>query len=277
MPRRALMLSVAGLLAVFAAHTSCANSPAMVMDASATMSVFANPQAIPADGGVSVISVSIIEHVGTTVPDGTVVQFLTSLGQIEPSAKTKNGVARVNLVSDSRSGEAQITVISGVLRNTDVKVGIGGFLPKRVLLVASPDQIGANGSSRLTATVLDKDGNPVANIPVVFTTGPVPTPLPTPTPTPTPTPIPTPTPTPTPSPSPSPTPTPSPSPTPTAFASWVTALDTVSLDSAGRTLYTDTNGQVFDILRARVGGLGRVTVRASAAGLVTGSADVWVN
>jgi hypothetical protein len=47
------------------------------------------------------------------VPDGTEVFFFTDLGRVDASGKTVNGVARVNFVSDSRSGVAHVTGISG--------------------------------------------------------------------------------------------------------------------------------------------------------------------
>ena len=47
------------------------------------------------------------------VPDGTVVFFFTNLGRLEPAeAKTRNGVASVNFVADSRSGIATISATS---------------------------------------------------------------------------------------------------------------------------------------------------------------------
>ena len=67
----------------------------------ATVDLFANPEFIVAHGGVSVITAIVLEaeEYGTPVPDGTVVQFFTSLGRIDEQVKTKNGVAKANLVS----------------------------------------------------------------------------------------------------------------------------------------------------------------------------------
>jgi hypothetical protein len=75
--------------------------------------VQANPEFIPAHGGVAVITVGLIEPSGTYVPDGTTVQFFTNLGTIEREARTRGGFARANLVSDSRSGRATVTAVSG--------------------------------------------------------------------------------------------------------------------------------------------------------------------
>jgi len=77
------------------------------------MRMEANPSFIEANGGVSVISVAVIEPTGTVVPDGTVVQFFTTLGRIDEQGKTNDGVARVNLISTGLSGVASITAVSG--------------------------------------------------------------------------------------------------------------------------------------------------------------------
>ena len=66
-----------------------------------------------ANGGVSVVTAILVEPAGTFVPDGTEVFFFTNLGRVDASGKTINGVARVNFVSDARSGKATVTAISG--------------------------------------------------------------------------------------------------------------------------------------------------------------------
>jgi hypothetical protein len=73
----------------------------------------ANPPFIEANGGVSVISVAVIEPTGTVVPDGTVVQFFTTLGRIDEQGKTNDGIVRVNLIATGLSGSASVTAASG--------------------------------------------------------------------------------------------------------------------------------------------------------------------
>lgn len=201
--------------------------------AGSTLRVTANPTFIPAHGGVSVITAVVVEPAGTLVPDGTVVQFFTTLGRIEEQGRTNDGVARVNLTADGRSGIAVVTAVSGgpgpapsaspsgspapsptpsgsptpnptpnptptptptpTPRPTptptptpgptppprfgeaegegsaSVQVAIGTALPTRVILSASPARITQPRSTRITAIVLDADGNPVPNVPVFFT------------------------------------------------------------------------------------------------------------
>jgi hypothetical protein len=147
-----------------------------------------------------------VEPAGTFVPDGIEVFFFTNLGRVDASGKTRDGVARVNFVSDSRSGTATVTAISGAppppttptttlqgggragvtasstsvpraLGATDiataensatVDITIGSALPARVQVTASPSVLANNRSATIVANVFDQFGNPVQNVPVVF-------------------------------------------------------------------------------------------------------------
>ncbi len=140
------------------------------------------------------------------MPNGTEVFFFTNLGRIDASGKTVNGVARVNFVSDGRSGsghgdrdlggagtrshgdghaqlerrEEELDGPRVELRrrggasaaagenSATVKITIGSALPTRVLVGASPQRITNPRSSTITANVFDEFGNPVQNVPVVF-------------------------------------------------------------------------------------------------------------
>lgn len=137
----------------------------------ATMAIFVNPPFIAAQGDSTVVSVFVLEPAGTPVPDGTVVQFFTTLGRIQEQAKTNDGVARVNLISDSRSGTAKVTAFSGPA-TTSVDVIIGATRPARMLpalLDARIDLSAGRSIARFKVTVLDSNGNPVSNVPVRFT------------------------------------------------------------------------------------------------------------
>jgi len=127
-----------------------------------------NPGSIGAHGSVSVITAFVLDGTGNPVGDGTVVQFFTTLGRIQEQGKTNDGVARVNLTSDSHSGDAVITAFSGAATD-ETTVHIGATLPARVFVRAEPTIITTGRTSRIVATVIDGDGNPVPNVPVVFT------------------------------------------------------------------------------------------------------------
>jgi len=136
----------------------------------ATMAIFVNPPFIAAQGDAAIVSVLVIEPAGTPVPDGTVVQFFTTLGRIQEQAKTNDGVARVNLISDTRSGTAKVTAFSGPA-TTSVDVVIGATRPTRILfalLDARIDLTAGRTIGRFKVTVLDSNGNPVPGVPVRF-------------------------------------------------------------------------------------------------------------
>lgn len=189
------------LLALVLPHLTCAQALLTAVPGT-SMTLIANPVNIAANGDTSEISALLLEPAGTVVPDGTVVQFFTNLGKIQAQAKTNDGVARVNLVSDSRSGDADVIAVSGgnapaptpssspspaaalpgagILalaaagsgtNSATITVHIGSGLPANVVLTADPPRITGAGparQSRLVANVFDDHGNTVSNVPVIF-------------------------------------------------------------------------------------------------------------
>jgi len=158
------------LLALAAVLPSCESVPLTAPDGSAIF-LQANPTFVIANGGVSIVTAVVTEPAGTFVPDGTEVFFFTTLGRIDQSGKTVNGIANVNFVSDARSGQATVTAISGQkpgTANPSVTISVGSTLPARVLVAANPPSIAPGRSADLVATVFDASGNPVQNVPVSF-------------------------------------------------------------------------------------------------------------
>lgn len=214
----------------------------------------ANPGFVVANGGTSVVTALLTEPAGTLVPDGTVVMFFTTLGHIDSEGKTRNGVANVNFVADSRSGIATVTAWSGGpapapsasptpstgsdtpatgTGNASITITIGSKLPATVVVTANPSVLSAARQALITANVFDQFGNPVQNVPVIFS---------------------------------------------------VSTESTVALqeflDSGGSPRYTDSNGQAFDTLttRAPAGATSSktVTVTATLPVTVKGITDVTV-
>lgn len=205
---RGLLVGVGLAAGLVGVGSSCHQAIQTAPDGS-TVTLYANPKSIAAYGGVSVISALVYDNSGQPAADGTVVQFFTELGRVEEQGRTNDGVARVNLVADGRSGIAIVygwvgggapptttptatpsnTSVGGsaALATTEstgstaqiastagssskVEVTIGSALPKTVVLSADPRNIARDAPrySVLTATVFDKDGNPIARVPVVF-------------------------------------------------------------------------------------------------------------
>jgi hypothetical protein len=176
-----LMLVLAPLLVT--CHQAILTAPP-----GSTLTLIPNPEFIAAHGGISVIAALVIEPAGTPVPDGTVVQFFTTLGRIDEQGKTNDGVARVNLVGDSRSGTARVLAVSGgpAVQPTgspspgtgggtasgsgsaSTTVLIGNINAAGCILTADPPRLTISRSTHVVATVFDANGNFVANVPVFF-------------------------------------------------------------------------------------------------------------
>jgi hypothetical protein len=234
-----------GLVALALGHLTC-HQVILTAPPGSTMELFANPEFIAAHGDVSVITAFVMEANGTPVADGTVVQFFTNLGKIQEQAKTNDGVARVNLISDSRSGDATVSAFSGggsggggtptttsttlttapvntpsgrhevstmgnsggtrlgaVSATNTVVVHIGSARPALVVVTANPSRITSSRSTQIVANVFDADGNPIANVPVIFS------------------------------------------------VSAAGRSSTETMDSGGAPIFTDTNGQASDVMRTR--------------------------
>jgi len=179
-------LSAAAVALALACHQGLFTAPP-----ASSITLLANPSFIPAHGGTALITAYLTEPNGTPVSDGTVVQFITDLGRIDPQARTDDGVARAYLRADGRSGTATVVAVSGGpaapggsggpapspgdgkamstgTSSTSVQVRIGTILPARMIVTAVPSRLQEQRASRITANVFDGDGNPVANVPVIF-------------------------------------------------------------------------------------------------------------
>lgn len=175
---------VAAAAALMAALGGCAGV-LFTAPPGSSLSLNANPPFVQSDGGVSAISAFVVEPAGTAVSDGTVVLFFTDIGRIDAQGKTKDGIARVNFVSDSRSGVAHITAVSGGAAPTvsaspggptgggsgtaTIEVTVGNVRVKAVCcLRADPPRITTSNSTHVFARVIDENGNGIPNVPVFF-------------------------------------------------------------------------------------------------------------
>ncbi len=137
-----------------------------------TLQIFVNPSFIDLNGDKAVVSVLAVEKAGTPVPDGTVIQFFTTLGKIDEQAKTNDGVARVNLISDARNGTAVVTATSGAVSVKSDSVVIGAprvSLVKTQAIDPTIDLRQGRSTASIAARVLDDKGNPIPGIIVRFT------------------------------------------------------------------------------------------------------------
>ena len=219
-----------------------------------TLTLVANPDFIPSHGGVSELTAIVTEPAGTDVPDGTVVLWSTNLGHVDRETRTRRGIARNRLISDSRSGLATVVaasgadslpptttptsttttttlaspraqaaaaagtsvLLTGAQNSASIPVTIGNALVRDIRLRAVPSRITISNSTHVIATVLDAFGNPVANVPVFFEV--------------------------------------------------VSDPQTEFFDSSGAPVHTNNNGEAEDVLRTRRTVRGAIVVRAAAAG-----------
>lgn len=121
--------------------------------------------------GTAEIRATVLEKGGTPVQNGTTVSFTTNLGTLSPSeARTMNGVATVQFVANGQSGTAQIGAISGGAKAENISLSVGSAAAGRVVVTANPNQIPAGGTSQITATLTDTNGNPLNGVQVAFST-----------------------------------------------------------------------------------------------------------
>lgn len=79
-----------------------------------TVSLSANPSQVSSTTGASTITAIVRKANGTPVVRGTEVRFATNLGSVETLAETDNdGIARVTLRGDGRQGTATVTASVG--------------------------------------------------------------------------------------------------------------------------------------------------------------------
>jgi len=164
------------MAAAAAALTSaaCQKVPLLAPSGSA-ITLTASNTAVPVNGTVQ-LSAQLLEASGTPPHSGTLVTFTTTLGTIEPaSAETDvNGRAVATFKAGNTNGSATITASSGgaTANGTNaVKIAVGSAAVGHVSVNASPTLIPAlGGSSAITATVLDINGNPLPTALVSFST-----------------------------------------------------------------------------------------------------------
>jgi hypothetical protein len=192
MPTTRLTLLLVVVLAAVASAT-CDSVP-LTAPGGSTIFAQANPSFVIANGGTAVVTALVTEPAGTLVPNGTEVFFFTNLGRIDDRVKTKDGLAVANFVSDARSGTASITVWSGGAApsvaasaspspgtgtgtgtatatgtgSATVAITVGSANPKTVVVTADPTVLAGSRQAIVRAYVYDGNGNPVQNVPVIF-------------------------------------------------------------------------------------------------------------
>jgi PKD repeat protein len=163
-------LCVCAALVAVLAVASC-DKAALTAPTGATITLFSNTTIVPL-GGTAEITAQVFASGNVPVHNGTVVDFTTTIGTIDPAeVRTHDGKATARLYPGTTSGKATVRAFSGGINSGDLALTIGAAAVSKITLGASASSVPSNGGTvTLFAVVVDADGNPVPNVPVVFTT-----------------------------------------------------------------------------------------------------------
>ena len=172
---RSYIAGAVGLaVALMVSTVSCEKVPLLAPSGS-SITLIASTNVLPVNGSTT-ITAQVIEPAGTPPHSGTQVSFTTSLGTFQPGEASTdvNGRASVTFLAGAQSGTATITALSGgasVTSNNVVKILVGSAAVGRVSLSANPSLVPATGgSSTITASVFDVNGNALPSATVSFST-----------------------------------------------------------------------------------------------------------
>src|SRR5215470_9788527 len=157
----------------FAIDVACNRVPLLAPSGS-SITLTTATSILPVNGSATVIA-QVVENAGTAPQAGTHVTFTTSLGTIQPNDATTDSSGRATAIfTSASSGTATITALSGGATtgtNGALKILVGSATVQKVIVSAAPAVVPAlGGSSTISATVFDVNGNLMSNIPVTFTT-----------------------------------------------------------------------------------------------------------
>lgn len=162
------------LLVIVALVAAGCEKAQLLAPTSSTISVSAASRILPLNGSTE-ITATVLESGGTTVQNGTVVRFSTSLGTVNPvEVQTRNGIAMTTFSAGGSSGVADVRAISGAATGGTtnanvVQITIGAAAINTITLRASPGNVAPNGGTvTLIASVVTESGRGVSGIPVTF-------------------------------------------------------------------------------------------------------------
>jgi PKD repeat protein len=163
-------LYVAAVVLAFLVEVSC-DKAALTAPTGSTITLFSNTTIVPL-AGTAEITAQVFASGNIPVHNGTVVNFTTTIGTIDPAeARTHDGICTVRLNVGNSSGKATVRAFSGGINSGDLALTIGAAAVSKITLGSSSSTVPSNGGTvTLFAVVVDADGNPVPNVPVVFTT-----------------------------------------------------------------------------------------------------------
>jgi hypothetical protein len=133
------------------------------------ITISANPLAIGLNGQ-SIVTVIVSQADGNPPPRGTLVFLTATLGTIASQVELSNGRATATLLGGTQAGVATVTAQSGAAGETSLDVLVGAVLDQ-IVVVATPASLQPGGGDvQVKAVALGDDSEPLANVPIVFST-----------------------------------------------------------------------------------------------------------
>jgi len=169
-PGRGTAAVLVGYLLCATTIGGCSDS-SVVAPSGATLSLSATSTALSFDA-TTTLTAQVLGANGLPV-DGVAVSFATTLGSVQPAeAVARGGIATAMFEAGAVSGTATVTAsAAGASTSRPLTIAIGVAAVARVTVSASPAAIPfGGGTATITAMVTDAAGNPLATIPVNFTT-----------------------------------------------------------------------------------------------------------
>lgn len=143
------MLAVAGV-------TGCGEttSPAAPSQ-SLTVSISARADIVP-PGGVAQVTAVVSDQSGAPAPEGTTVQFVSTLGRMDPAAApTRLGIATATFIPNGTIGVADVRAQVGSIQSGALQLSVGNSTVQVGLSAADL------GGRNVLATALVQGGDPV--------------------------------------------------------------------------------------------------------------------
>jgi adhesin/invasin len=168
-------LAIVAIVVVVCAELACDQVP-LTSPTGSSISITSDRNVLPLNGQATLHAV-VIESAGTPVQNGTVVNFTTTLGTVDPTeAKTVNGIATAMFNAGGISGTTVIHAFSGGSKTGSgnsssggVEIKIGAAAAGGISLSATPPSVSQSGGTvTVSALVLDPSGNPLPGVNVTF-------------------------------------------------------------------------------------------------------------
>lgn len=159
---------LAALLLLVGAAVACDKAP-LTAPTDSEVVLFASSTVVALNGTVD-ITANVLEPGGIPVQNGTQVNFVTTLGTLEPNeARTSGGRATVRLNVGGTSGVARISAYTGGASAEGLEVRVGASAATRISLTPNPGSLPpTGGTTEILAVVTDDENRRLEGVPVTF-------------------------------------------------------------------------------------------------------------